>query len=86
MLNTTLADIVTSAQLTGQKVFKAQDLLAAESIKLEDFATTGFDRADYPTWEHSVDSQVETLKAFSVQPSPATVAARKAAAATPAEK
>ena len=83
MPKTTLADILISAQATGQKVFKAPDLLAAESIKLEDFAATGFDRADYPTWEHSVNAQAADLANFAKQPSPATAAAQKAAA-TPA--
>ncbi len=80
-MNTTLADLAISAQSAGQKVFKAADFLARESVKLEEFAASGFDRADYPTWEQSVNAQAEMLTNFSKQPSPATLAARKAAAA-----
>jgi hypothetical protein len=84
MLNTTLADLTISAQTAGQKVFAAHDLLARESVKLEEFAASSFDRADYPAWEQSVNAQAEMLATYSKQPSPATIAARKAAAAAPA--
>jgi hypothetical protein len=81
MKNATLADIVVSAQAAAQKAFAGEDVLAQQSIKLEEFAATGFDRADYPTWENSFNSQVDMLKAFSVQDSPATTAAKRQAAA-----
>jgi len=84
MKYTTLAAIVVSAQAAAQKAFAAADALAQQSIKLEEFAATGFDRADYPTWENSFNSQVEMLAAFSTQDSPATKAAKKAAAAAAA--
>lgn len=84
MLNTTLADLTLSAQSAGQKVFKAKDLLAKETVKLEEFAQAGFDRGDYPTWEQAVNAQAEMLTNFSKQPSPAALAARKVAQSVPA--
>ena len=81
MKNATLAEIVVSAQAAAQKAFAAADSLAQQSIKLEEFAASGFDRADYPTWENSFNAQVDMLQAFSQQDSPATKAAKVAAAA-----
>lgn len=78
---TTLADLVISAQAAAQKAYKAQDTLAQQSIKLEEFAASGIDREDYPTWENSFNAQLEMLTAFSKQDSPATAAAKKKAAA-----
>ena len=77
-MQTTLADIVISAQATAQKLLKAKDQLAQESLKLEDFAAAGFDRADYATWAHEVDANASALAAFAKQDSPATAAAKKA--------
>ena len=78
---TTLADIVIHARNAGQKAFGAEDILAQQSIKLEEFAASGFDRADFPTWENSFNAEVEMLTVFSKQDSPATQAAKKAAVA-----
>ena len=77
---TTLADIVIHARNAGQKAFGAEDILAQQSIKLEEFAASGFDRADFPTWENSVNAELEMLGVFSKQDSPATIAAKKQAA------
>jgi len=76
----TLADLIISAQAAALKAFTAQDVLAQQSLKLEEFAATGFDRADYPTWENSFNSTLELLQIFSKQDSPATAAAKKQAA------
>ena len=78
---TTLADLVINARNAGQKAFAADDILAQQSIKLEEFAASGFDRADFPTWENSFNGELEMLGAFSKQDSPATIAAKKLAAA-----
>ena len=83
-MKTTLADLVVSAQAAAQKAFTANDTLAQQSLKLEEFAVSGFDRADYPTWENAFNAQLEMLQNFSKQDSPATLAAKRAAAASPA--
>ena len=80
MLNTKLSDLVVSAQAAAQKAFTANDTLAQQSLKLEEFAASGFDRADFPTWENAFNAQLEMLQNFSKQDSPATIAAKKAAA------
>jgi hypothetical protein len=80
MQTTTLADLVVSAQAAALKARDAKDQLALQSIKLEEFAASGFDRADFPTWENSFNGQIEMLTAFGQQDSPATAAAKKAAA------
>ena len=80
MLNTKLSDLVVSAQSAAQKAFTANDTLARQSLKLEEFAASGFDRADFPTWENAFNAQLEMLQNFSKQDSPATIAAKKAAA------
>ena len=80
MLNTKLSDLVVSAQAAAQKAFTANDTLAQQSLKLEEFAASGFDRADFPTWENVFNAQLEMLQNFSKQDSPATIAAKKAAA------
>jgi len=78
--NTTLADLVISARAAGQKAFTAADPLAQQTIKLEEFGISGFDRADFATWENEFNGTVELLNNFSKQDSPATQAAKKAAA------
>jgi hypothetical protein len=80
MLNTKLSELVVSAQAAAQKAFTANDTLAQQSLKLEEFAASGFDRADYPTWENAFNAQLEMLQNFSKQDSPATTAAKKQAA------
>jgi hypothetical protein len=80
MLNTKLSELVVSAQAAAQKAFTANDTLAQQSLKLEEFAASGFDRADYPTWENAFNVQLEMLQNFSKQDSPATIAAKKQAA------
>ena len=81
MKNTTLADLVISAQAAANKAFTAPDALARQTIKLEEFATANFDRADFATWENAFNAQIDLLQPFSRQDSPATVAAKKAAEA-----
>lgn len=87
MKTATLADIVLSAQAAANKAFApntdgtSKDILAQRTIKLEEFAASGLDRADFPTWENSFNSQLDTLTVFSKQDSPATVAAKRQAAA-----
>ena len=80
MLNTKLSELVVSAQAAAQKAFTANDTLAQQSLKLEEFAVSGFDRADYPTWENAFSAQLEMLQNFSKQDSPATQLAKIAAA------
>lgn len=80
MKNTTLADLVISAQAAANKAYTAPDALAQQTIKLEEFATANFDRLDFATWENAFNAQLEMLQAFSRQDSPATAAAKKAAA------
>lgn len=79
MKNTTLADLVISAQGAANKAYTVPDALAQQTIKLEEFATSNFDRADFAAWENAFNAQLDMLKAFSQQDSPATVAAKKAA-------
>ena len=78
--NTTLAAIVLSAQAAANKAVAAPDQLARESIRLEEFNAAGFDRADYLTWLNAFNAQLDMLVMFATQDSPATAAAKKAAA------
>lgn len=78
--NTTLAELVLSAQAAANKAQSAPDQLGRESIRLEEFAASGFDRADYLTWLNGFNAQVDMLDMFTRQDSPATTAAKKAAA------
>lgn len=77
MKTTTLADLVTSAQTAANKAFVAADVLARQTIKLEEFAVANFDRGDFATWENAFNAQIDMLQAFSQQDSPATIAAKK---------
>lgn len=79
MKNITLADLVISGQAAANKAYSAADTLAQQTIKLEEFATANFDRADFAAWENAFNAQLEMLAAFSKQDSPATAAAKKAA-------
>ena len=79
--NTTLAQLILSAQAAAQKALAAQDMLAQQTIKLEEFAVANFDRSDFATWENAFNAQLEMLQNFSKQDSPATTAAKKAATA-----
>jgi len=91
MINTTLAQIVVSAQAAANKAAapnadgSAKDALSVQTLKLEEFANANFDRADFATWENSFRLQYETVKFFSKQDSPATAAAKRAAAAAAAK-
>jgi len=76
-----IADLVISAQAAALKAATAKDQLAQQSIKLEEFAASGFDRLDFPNWENLFNGQLDTLTAFAKQDSPATTAAKQAAAA-----
>lgn len=80
MKTATLADIVVSAQTGAQRAFMAPDLLARQSVKLAEFEASGFDRADFPSWESSFNAQMDMLSTFSKQPSVATLAAQRDAA------
>jgi len=77
---TTLADLVLSAQAAANKAVSAPDQLARESIRLEEFAASGFDRADYLTWLNAFNAQLDMLTMFSTQDSPATTLAKRQAA------
>lgn len=78
MKNTTLADIVLSAQAAANEAFHAADDLQRQKIKLEKFELAEHDRADFPAWESSFNAQLEMLGSFARQDSPATRAARLA--------
>jgi FlaG/FlaF family flagellin (archaellin) len=84
MLNTSLKDLLVSAQAAALKACAASDVLSQQTIKLEEFATANLDRADYPTWETAFNAQLDTLTAFAKQDSPATLAAKRAASAAAA--
>jgi hypothetical protein len=81
MTNTTLAQLVLSAQAAANEAAAAPDTLGQQSLKLAKFSEATFDRADFPTWENAFNAQLEMLSNFSKQDSPATIAAKKAAAA-----
>jgi hypothetical protein len=80
MKTTTLAEIILSAQSAARKAFEARTALARKTLALEEFNTAGFDPADFETWENAFNAQLEMLTHFSKQDSPATIAAKKAAA------
>jgi hypothetical protein len=90
MKNATLADLLISAQTAANTAFQPnadgsqKDILARETVKLEEFGSSGFDRADFPTWENNFQNQLNTLASYSQQDSPATVAAKRAATAASA--
>ena len=77
----TLADLVLSAQAAANKAVTAPDQLARETIRHEEFTAAGFDRGDYLTWKNAFNAQLDMLTMFATQDSPATQAAKKAAAA-----
>jgi len=77
MPNTTLAQLVVSAQAAANEAAAATDALGQQAIKLAKFSEAGFDRADFPTWKQSFNSQLEMLAAFGKQDSPATLAAKR---------
>jgi hypothetical protein len=76
----TLADIVTTAQAAANEAVNAPNTLSRQSLKLAKFAETGFDPADFDTWESAFNAQADMMAQFGRQDSPATVAAQKAAA------
>ena len=85
MKNVTLADLYISAQAAANTAFQPnadgtkKDVLAQAATKLEEFGASGFDRADFPTWESNFETQLYNLAHYSQQDSPATIAAKKAA-------
>ena len=81
----TSKDIVLSAQAAANEAASAPDQLGSESVKLAKFSESGLDRADYPTWSNAFTSQAEMLQNFAKQDSPATIAAKKAAAVAAAK-
>jgi len=82
MINTTLKDLVLSAQAAANEAAAAPDALGRESVKLAKFSESGLDRLDFETWCDSFNNQIEIHQVFGKQDSPATVAAKKAAAQT----
>ena len=80
MKTTSLADLIINARTAAQKSFTAPDPLTQQTTKLEEFSTSGFDRADFPTWENAFNAELEMLTVFSKQDSLATAAAKKLAA------
>jgi hypothetical protein len=73
----TLADLVINARNAAQKAFTEPSQLAAQLTKLDEFKASGLDALDFSTWENAFNAEMEMLKAFSKQPSPATAAAAK---------
>lgn len=82
----TLADLIIHARNAAQKAFAANDVLAQQTTKLEEFGISDFDRDDFPTWEGAFNAELEMLAVFSKQDSIATVAAKRTAAAAAAAK
>jgi len=80
MQNTTLKDLILSAQAAANEAAAATDQLGRDAVALAKFSESGFDRADYPTWLNSFGAQLEIHQVFGKQDSPATAAAKKAAA------
>jgi len=78
---TKLSDLVLSAQAAANKAFHATNTFEGKSIKLEEFRASEFDHNDFDTWESAFNAQLEMLKNFSMQDSPATTIAKKQAAA-----
>jgi hypothetical protein len=76
MKTTTLAELVLSAQAAANKAVAVKDTLAQQTVKLEEFATSALDRADYPTWENAFHAQLDMLVNYARQDSPATAAAK----------
>ena len=81
MKTATLADLVISARAAAQKAFKSTDAFAQRKTLTDEFTASGFDAADFPNWENAFNAEMEMLTVFSKQDSPATAAAKKAAAA-----
>lgn len=82
MKNTSLAEIVLSAQAAANEAYGAADSLQRQRIKLEKFELAEHAPADFPTWETSFNNQLDMLAAFSKQDSPATRAAKLTAPAS----
>jgi hypothetical protein len=82
MQNTTLKDLVLNAQAAANEAASASDQLGRDAVALAKFNESGFDRADYPTWMNAFNTQLQIHDAFAKQDSPATAAAKKAAAAS----
>jgi hypothetical protein len=79
MKNTTLAELVLSAQAAANEAAAATDELGRQSLKLAKFSESSFDRADFPTWENAFKQQLEMNQVFAKQDSPATATAKKVA-------
>ena len=75
-----LADLVVSAQAAALKAFQANDKLAAQTVKLEEFGISGLGREDFDTWEYAFNAHLDTLTNFRLQDAPSVTAAKKAAA------
>jgi hypothetical protein len=80
MNNVTLAQLVIAAQAAANKVaaLPTQDALTVQTVKLEEFATAGFDRADFANFENAFNTQLDLVKTLGTQDSPATKAAKAA--------
>jgi len=83
-MNTTLFDLNQSAA-TAAVTALGKDALATESLKLEAFTASAFDRADFSQWQAYFTNHVANYTSLQAQPSPATKAANIAAAAATAK-
>lgn len=81
MKTATLADLIVHARNAAQKAAASKEPFEQQTVKLAEFTASGFDRADFPTWENAFRAELEMLDVFGKQDSPATQAAKKAAAA-----
>jgi hypothetical protein len=73
-MNTTLFDLNQSAA-TAAVTALGKDALATESLKLEAFTASAFDRADFSQWQAYFTNHVANYTSLKAQPSPATKAA-----------
>lgn len=76
----TLNVLVLNAQAAALKAFAFADAFSQRKTMTDEFTASGFDPLDFPTWENAFNSQLEMLTSFSRHDSPATIAAKKAAA------
>ena len=78
--NLTQADIILSAQAAALKAHPLKNELQVQTLKLEEFALTGFTEEDYAMWENAFMRQVEDIKTFSKFDAPSVMAAKRLAA------
>lgn len=80
MAKTTLADLVLNAQASANKAFQLESPIARLKTKTQEFEAAAFHEDDFTTWENAFNAQLDMLTHFSQLDSPATEAAKKAAA------